>query len=832
MSSPHETGRLDECGCAVWGRLGTGCLAETPRRRPQRYFLGVHDDNGNDSAFIFSFREFFDVPRVPASVYEEEASKFGPSRTTVYIFTPSTPQTKQPPIHPTTSHTRAMDTLYTPLQNSDIRLITVLPAQADQPSTPLRLTMQQVPLTPETKYFALSYVWGDPKDSRTLLVNDVPFSVTKNLHDFLSMARDNPGLFGRRYPTTHGRDEEDETTTGTTTDISPSSASPSPPTFQWWTDAICINQTDIDEKNAQVPRMGAIYTSALRVWIWLGYPEDVFPQDHGFEELKSALGIVVRDLTVRETAPIKERLGEREREKAVERFVRGIVGRMERETEKEGVIGIVEGGEETDADTEVPDLDVVREAVQAGICEDDIREAAGFPPSSTNTSSQPFTGELSSPIFHRFLRQMSALMAHAWFERTWTIQEFVLSQNPPVAVIGNTTFFVTILHKLVQDVVNSRATMDEKSHAYTLSVMPNMVKLFNIVSAYGWRSDVSIDIKSFSRLAPERKLVHLLRNFTKRKSTVPHDYFYGLLGMLDLPELPAPLVPDYRLPFEKVCESYGRYILETTQDLKIIETFRTELKGTPSWVPDIRYLEHIRQLNTISSTGEVSFSDDGKRLTVEGVPLGKVLLCSCTSCPNDYSPMNLAFIGDLIMPGVHEITGRTMPKIFLDWLHVHLEKEFLVPKSVVAGITHMNDLLRSYVEICRHIPRDVIPHLPNLVGASYASLYETDCINPQLLHTILQLSRMRFCLLETGDIAICALIDTGGGARHGPEDCIWALKGCQNLSILRPTEGGYQYVGFCRIHRAGEEYRMGVTSAICLDDEYFASREVEKVTLV
>ncbi|OAL44762.1 hypothetical protein IQ07DRAFT_521135, partial [Pyrenochaeta sp. DS3sAY3a] len=188
-----------------------------------------------------------------------------------------------------------METLYTPLQTSDIRLISVLPAQADQPNAPLRLSMQQVPLTPETTYFALSYVWGDPKDSRTLLVNDVPFTTAVST----AAGSDVPSL------------------------------SPDPPMFQWWTDAICINQADIDEKNAQVPRMGAIYTSALRVWIWLGYPEDVFPQDHG-------------------------------------------------------------------------------------------------------TSSQPFTPESSSPIFHRFLRQMSALMAHAWFERTWTIQEFVLSQNPPV----------------------------------------------------------------------------------------------------------------------------------------------------------------------------------------------------------------------------------------------------------------------------------------------------------------------------------------------------------------------------------------------------------------
>ena len=42
-----------------------------------------------------------------------------------------------------------------------------------------------------------------------------------------------------------------------------------------WIDAICINQTDTDERNRQVSIMGAIYKSARRVCIWLGDTYDV-----------------------------------------------------------------------------------------------------------------------------------------------------------------------------------------------------------------------------------------------------------------------------------------------------------------------------------------------------------------------------------------------------------------------------------------------------------------------------------------------------------------------------------------------------------------------------
>lgn len=37
-----------------------------------------------------------------------------------------------------------------------------------------------------------------------------------------------------------------------------------------WVDAVCINQNDIDERNAQVKRMGLIYSLAKKVVIWLG----------------------------------------------------------------------------------------------------------------------------------------------------------------------------------------------------------------------------------------------------------------------------------------------------------------------------------------------------------------------------------------------------------------------------------------------------------------------------------------------------------------------------------------------------------------------------------
>lgn len=44
-----------------------------------------------------------------------------------------------------------------------------------------------------------------------------------------------------------------------------------------WIDAICINQKNIEERNAQVRRMGAVYEGADNVSVWLGMPEPAWP---------------------------------------------------------------------------------------------------------------------------------------------------------------------------------------------------------------------------------------------------------------------------------------------------------------------------------------------------------------------------------------------------------------------------------------------------------------------------------------------------------------------------------------------------------------------------
>jgi hypothetical protein len=112
-----------------------------------------------------------------------------------------------------------------------IRVLHILPELTSDGYLQCRVTHTTV----NWEYACLSYVWGPPEPSRTIVVNDKLFVVRQNLFDFLKNAR---------------------------TIVSPTNLT--------WIDALSIDQANISERNHQVQQMGEIYSRATCVYIWLG----------------------------------------------------------------------------------------------------------------------------------------------------------------------------------------------------------------------------------------------------------------------------------------------------------------------------------------------------------------------------------------------------------------------------------------------------------------------------------------------------------------------------------------------------------------------------------
>ncbi|KAF2464388.1 uncharacterized protein BDR25DRAFT_271850 [Lindgomyces ingoldianus] len=121
------------------------------------------------------------------------------------------------------------------LASSELRLIKIHPG--DEPSA-VKCSIFSVQEGDLPDYEALSYVWGSQDEPKTILLEDVTWHVTANLHSVLSHLR-----FPDRFRVV-------------------------------WIDALAINQTHLEERNEQVKKMSDIYANATSTLIWLGEATD------------------------------------------------------------------------------------------------------------------------------------------------------------------------------------------------------------------------------------------------------------------------------------------------------------------------------------------------------------------------------------------------------------------------------------------------------------------------------------------------------------------------------------------------------------------------------
>jgi hypothetical protein len=125
---------------------------------------------------------------------------------------------------------------YEPLETRHIRLIKLYkgpPGGEDAPIVDLITTCLDSP----QPYTALSYTWGDKGATKSILCSGRLLYITSNLYDALRYCRNEDSV------------------------------------SYIWADGICIDQSNTNEKNAQIPLMGDIYWNSQRtqrVTIWLG----------------------------------------------------------------------------------------------------------------------------------------------------------------------------------------------------------------------------------------------------------------------------------------------------------------------------------------------------------------------------------------------------------------------------------------------------------------------------------------------------------------------------------------------------------------------------------
>jgi hypothetical protein len=119
----------------------------------------------------------------------------------------------------------------------DIRLVEL---QRNEELDNIECVLRSYPVDgPHPPYIALSYAWGDDIRYTVIKLNGCSLSIGKNLWHFLSQMRSSNKF------------------------------------YTYWIDAICIDQTNLRERNHQVQMMRQIYSNAESVYAWLGDEDEM-----------------------------------------------------------------------------------------------------------------------------------------------------------------------------------------------------------------------------------------------------------------------------------------------------------------------------------------------------------------------------------------------------------------------------------------------------------------------------------------------------------------------------------------------------------------------------
>ena len=385
------------------------------------------------------------------------------------------------------------DYQYSPLPSTDktIRLLCIPPA--DHISDPLVCQMHQVRFIDKPQYTALSYTWGAPIFDHHVICNGHRLAITAHLDAALRRFRTKTWLM-------------------------------------LWVDALCIDQTNIPERNYQVSIMKHIYSQAFRTFVYLG---EACPLDGEVLKLMTSLC---------ELAQVAEQYSLTE----------------------------LKNMKPTDAATS--------RALDAAIRFIELKKA-DFPGALTKTTDLLSAG-LPHPL-HPAWEAMQSLFSRPWFSRMWIIQEVVLSPDVFVMLGGYEMSWELVLKSVF---VYKEFGLLGVTRLQNVTVLKEFTKSAATVLA-------TIRLKNDFH---SRSLIKLLNSFRHCYSSDPRDKVYALLGLANDQGAHQMVSIDYSKSIDAVYLECAQFFIRNGNGMEMLtiagipqKREDTDLKlSLPSWVPD------------------------------------------------------------------------------------------------------------------------------------------------------------------------------------------------------------------------------------------------------
>ncbi|KAI1367612.1 heterokaryon incompatibility protein-domain-containing protein [Xylaria arbuscula] len=485
-----------------------------------------------------------------------------------------------------------MFTIYQSLssERQGIRLLQLHPSESFDGI--IRCTLFHAYLEDEPEYEALSYVWGPPNFTQDILVDEKPTKITRNLESALRHLR-------------HASLDR-----------------------VLWVDALCINQTDIAERNYQVTLMKEIYSKCKRDLAWLG------PNPGG----------VCRKLVEEPTEQPTEETAERVTNEVLERLQRGM--RIFRKIYHH--------------DTET--LDDMLERWK--IC-NNLRSSDGEDDESKNWVIS-FADHMA--LYYLFSS------APLW-RRIWVMQELSCARRV-LLVAGAESLDWEEVASFLRDENKPYADAFHVTGGHS-SLHGAVVKIFGIVQTVQQQRRIMKEVKEGKYVS---KLMDVLARFQYADAGDSRDVVYGLLGLVSEKH---PIRVDYGKPDRELFTDITKFFIDSTGNLDIIcqnpwDVLLEKEEGSqrlPSWVVD--FVNHRRFSIFESGLESLLFAQRG--IFSAGLP-------NC-AVPSDVSKDGLLKTRGVILdqlgpvhPGGFEEQIQHHPR---KWMQIYFRRELLDDDSEI-----------------------------------------------------------------------------------------------------------------------------------------------------
>ncbi len=420
---------------------------------------------------------------------------------------------------------------YEPLQHpNDIRLLAVLPGNDDKPihcmhlgltnldeeypsaeslnaNNSRRLRLDRKKARP---YIAISYAWGINQHTEPIFIDGAPVSITVNLFSFLKMHR--------RMINQILADKSDLGTVAI------------------WIDALCIDQSNINEREAQVKLMDRVYQHATSVFIYIGESSEGQQFDALLDQIIDAghkLKSVPKtpQLSSSAATPIASQQNTCEERGYVEPLGLNISQRKMQ-------------------DSTIPCL-----------------EDFGMP-----------------PAYDEIWRLWVAFFSFPWFQRLWVIQEFAFARHRSF-LYGESDIPVFKVMR-AYGLLCQFGFAPISSYGLRLDVSEQGVSPFQ-------RGANCLDTLAGASLRngiipndPKPKLIKIIGRTTQHQCSDARDYLYALINLSSEKNLYAPLI-SYTEPPATVFRKFATMFVEHGDGIELLFQAATSsiCNELPSWVP-------------------------------------------------------------------------------------------------------------------------------------------------------------------------------------------------------------------------------------------------------